>query len=201
MSVGKRKEWLNKIDYKKKCKMFLLPMLNTSLYHNNVDGVNYLIDVSLVQMGFPQMVVTFDNVDYIPLKEDIHRLSMSSEYVDSEYGDDEKEVNMFFDVPKIYKKDFELFTQGLYSQFSVGYKELLERVHGSKRNNGISPETSLPNVNIYDVIYPTDDLKKLMAKQLSTANHHVDWKNINEVLDPPKIELEEFKLVEELYGE
>lgn len=192
---GKRKEWLNKIDYKKKCKIFLLPMLHTSLYHNNNA---YLIDVSLIQMGFPQIVLSFDNVDDIPLKEDIHRLSMVSEYVDSEYGDEDKEINMFFDVPIIYKKDLELFTQGLYSQFSEKYKELLILKHGTKKGSGVSPITLLPNVEIYDVIYPTDDLKKLMAKQLSTPNHQINWRNINEVLDPPKIELEEFKLIEEL---
>ena len=37
-----------------------------------------------------------------------------------------------------------------------------------------------------------------MAKCLSTTNHIVDWKEIKEVLDPPNIELEEFKLIEEL---
>ena len=193
---GKRREWLKSIEYNKKCKVFLLPMLNgASLYHIN-DKVNYLIDVSLIQMGFPQIVLSFDNVDDVPLREDIFRLSMIPEYVDSEYGDDNKEVNMFFDVPKQYKKDFEFFTQGMYSKFSDGYKEALIRVHGSTRNTGVNPRTELPLVNLYDVVYPTDELKKLMAKQLSTPNLILNWKEINEVLAPPNIELEEFNLLE-----
>ncbi len=197
MNGSKRRLWLKNIDYIKKSKRFLIPMLNTALYHKTKD-LDYLIDVSFIQMGFPQIVVVFDNVDYIPLKEDVHRLSMSPCYVDMEYGDEEKELIMFFDVPKEFKKDFELYVQGHYSQFSEQYKSLLVKSYGSAREKGISPKTELPNVNIYDAIYPTDDLKKLMAKQLSTPNYIIDWKNINEVLDPPNIEYEEFKLIEEL---
>lgn len=196
MDGSKRREWLKGV--KKKSKAFLFPMLQTSLIHQNKD-INYLIDVSFIQIGFPQIVLVFDNIDYIPLKEDIHRLSMHHCYIDVEYGDDDKEVCMFFDVPVEFKKDFELFTQGRYSQFSDKYKKVLTNIYTTKRDSGVSPSTMLPNVSMYDVLYPTNDLKKLMAKQLSTNNHIVDWTMINEVLDPPNIELEEFKTIEELY--
>ena len=202
MEGSRRRNWLKSIDYIKKSKVFLLPMLEVSLYHQGGnDGVNHIIDVSFVQMGFPQIVIVFDNIDYIPLKEDTHRLAMCSHYVDSEYGDDNREIAMFFDVPKEYKKDFELFVQGKYSQFSDKYKALLVKSYGVKREEGLSPKTLLPNVNIYDAIHPTDELKKLMAKQLSTSNHRIDWRDIKEVLDPPNIELEEYKLIEELINE
>lgn len=170
-------------------------MLESSLTHQN-DNTNYLIDVSFVQIGFPQLVLIFDNIDYTPLKEDIHRLSMKHCYVDSEYADDDKEICMFFDIPKEYKKDFELFTRGRYSEFSDKYKNVLCNIYGTKREKGISAKTGLPNVNMFDVIYPTDELRKLMGKQLN-----VNWRLIKEVLDPPNIELEEFKTIEELYEE
>lgn len=197
MNGSRRREWIKGIDYIKKSEIFLLPMLNTSLYHQNKD-INYLIDICFLQMGFPQIVVIFDNIDYIPLKEDVHRLSMCLEYVDSEYNDDDKELCMFFDVPKEYKKDFELFTQGMYSQFTEKYKQLLVKKYGNTREKGLTLRTLLPNIGVYDAIYPLDDTKKLIAKCLSTSNHRVDWKEIKEVLDPPNIELEEFKLIEEL---
>lgn len=190
-----RRKWLKNIDYIKKSKAFLFPMLETSLMHQN-DNVNYLIDVSFMHVGFPQIVLIFDNVDDVCLQEDIHRLSMKHCYVDSEYADDDKEVCMFFDVPKEFKKDFELFTRGKYSKFSDKYKTLLCNIYGTKREKGISPKTGLPNVNIFDVIYPTNELRKLMGKQLN-----VNWKLIDEVLDPPNIELEQFKTIEELYEE
>lgn len=199
MDGSKRREWLKGVS-KKKSKSFLLPMLETSLIHINKDkDINYLIDVSFIQIGFPQIVLIFDNVDYVPLKEDIHRLSMKSSYIGAEYDDEEKEVCMFFDVPTEFKKDFELFTHGKYSQFSEKYKKVLTNIYTTKRDNGVSPSTMLPNVSMYDVLYPTNDLRKLMAKQLSTDNHIVDWTMINEILDPPNIELEEFKTIEELY--
>lgn len=197
--TSRRREWVNKLNYKRKSKPFLLPMLKTRLYHQN-KTVDYLISVNFVQLGFPQIVLVFDNVDYVPLKEDIHRLSMHHCYIDVEYGDEDKEVIMFFDIPKEYKKDFELFKKGAYSKFSDEYKKLLVGTYGNVREKGISPKTGLPNINIYDAIYPTDDLRKLIAKQLSTNTGVVDWKLIDEVLDPPIIELEEFKTIEELYG-
>lgn len=192
-----RKEWLEKNNNISKSKVFLFPMLQIPLYHVN-DKINYLLDVTFVQMGFPQIVLTFNNIDDIPLKEDLYRLSVHHCYVDSEYGDEDKELNMFFDVPREFKKDFELFTQGCYSKFSDEFKHLLVKYHGTARNKGISPKTGLPNVNIYDVIHPTDELKKLMAKQLSTDNAVIDWKMITEVLDPPNIDVESFKTIEEL---
>ncbi len=197
MNGSKRREYLKRFDYIKKSGIFLFPMLQTALYHQN-DKINYLIDVGFVQMGFPQIVVIFDNIDYIPLKEDVHRLSMCPFYVDSEYGDEDKELCMFFDVPKEYKKDFELFTKGLYSQFSEEYKKLLVKKYGDTRERGLTHRTLLPNIGVYDAIYPLDDTKKLMARCLSTSNHVVNWSEIKEVLDPPNIELEEFKLIDEL---
>ncbi len=203
MNGSRRREYLKNIDYIKKSKAFLFPMLNTAIYHQktNTKGefiLNHLIDVGFIQMGFPQIVVIFDNVDYIPLKEDVHRLSMSYCYVGSEYGDEDREVCMFFDIPKEFRKDFELFTQGKYSEFSSGYKDLLVKTYGSRRDEGVSPKTGLPNINIYNAIYPTEALRKLLAKQLSTDNAKVDWNEIDEVLSPPNIELEEFKTIEEL---
>jgi hypothetical protein len=117
---------------------------------------------------------------------------MLTEYVDAEYGDDGKEISMFFDVPVKYKKDFELFVTGSYSKFSLPYKDLLVKTYGQGRESGIALN-GLPKVSIYDAIFPLKETKKLLAQQLN-----VDVKEINEVLDPPNLEKEEYKLIEEL---
>ncbi len=183
----KKKEKKNGSNYINKSKIFLLPMLNCKLYHIN-EKINYLIDVNFAQMGFPQIILIFDNIDYEPLKEDAHRLSMIPEYVAAEFADDNKEIIMYFDIPLKYRKDFELFVKGAYSEFSEEYKKLLVEKYGNTRLTGFSETTELPNVGVYDVIYPLKETKKQFAKILM-----VKPELIKEVLDPPNLEEEEFK--------
>jgi len=188
-----RREINKELKYKRKSKVFLLPLLQTPLLHIN-NEVNYLIDVLIVQEGFPQIVVIFDNVDYEPLKMDIYKLQNCPEYIDAVFDDSDKEVVMFFDIPKDYREDFELFTQGKYSRFSHKYKEMLTKKYGESRMLSFSSETKLPNVSIYDAIYPTQERKEALSSALKC-----DIKEINdEVLSPPEVELEEYKTIEEL---
>jgi len=196
---SKRRELIDSLDYINKSQAFLLPMLETPMYHQNKD-INYLIQVSFLQMGFPQIILIFDNIDYEPLKEDIHRLSMNYCYTGCEYGDDEKEICLFFDVPKEFRSDFEKFTSGSYSKFRSKFKDLLIKSHGTRRQSGLSEKTFLPNIGVYEAIYPDDKLRKLMARCLSTDNHIVNWLDIGEVLEAPNLEYEEFKTIEELYA-
>ncbi len=148
---------------------------------------HFLIDVNFIQIGFPQIVLIFDNYDYEPLKEDAHRLSMLPEYVAAEFGDEEKEIILYFDVPLAYRKDFELFVKGSYSEFSKEYKDLLVRNYGEVRETGFSEVTKLPNVSLYDAIYP---LKETRRQFMEILNSDV---KIKEILDPPNLEEEEFK--------
>lgn len=192
-----RREINRTLNYKRKTKNFLLPLLETPLIHTNKD-TNYLIDVLTVQSGFPQIVTIFDNIDYEPLSMDIYRLNNNSLYIDSNYDDDNKEVCLFFDIPREYRNDYELYIQGKYSQFSDKYKQLLVKTYGSGRLNTYSEITGLPHVSIYDAIYPTDEKRKAIASSLKCS---VD--DIVEVLSPPDMEFEEYKTIEqlkELYG-
>lgn len=188
-----RREINKNNKYKSKSKVFLLPMLKSPLLHVNSE-VNYLIDVQVVQGGFPQIVVIFDNVDYEPLTMDIYKMQNLPEYIDASYDDNDKEVVLFFDVPKDFKEDFELFTQGKYSKFSHKYKELLTRNYGEQRMLDFSKESKLPNVSVYDAMYPTEERKKALSQALGC-----DVKDLNdEVLSPPNLEFEEYKNIEEL---
>lgn len=188
-----RRDILKNNKYKSKSKVFLLPMLKSPLLHVN-NEINYLIDVQVVLGGFPQIVVIFENVDYEPLKMDIYKLQNVPYYLDADYGDDNKEVILFFDVPNNYKEDFELFVQGKYSRFSHSFKELLTKTYGEQRLLDFSKESKLPNVSVYDAIYPTEERKKALSSALGC-----DVKDLNdEVLSPPDLEFEEYKNIEEL---
>ncbi len=116
-----------------------------------------------------------------------------SEYVASEFGKDDKDVVLFFDVPKKFRKDFELFILGKYSEFSAEYKELLVKSYGKGRASGFSAVTKLPQVSIYDVISPLKETKRKFEEILNVSKGI----EIKEVFDPPDLMEEEFKYEEE----
>lgn len=178
-------------EYINKSKLFLLPMLGIKMFHLS-NSMKYLIDVNFMQVGFPQIILIFDNIDYEPLKEDIYRLVNISEYIDSEYADEDKEVVLFFDVPVKYRSDFELFVKGKYSKFSENYKKELVTTYNDIRSSGVN-KLGLPKVSVYDAIYPLKSTRKIIADEFNVA-----VETIEEVLDPPNLEKEEFKYIEEL---
>lgn len=182
-----RREINNKIEYKNKSKNFLLPMLEVKL------SDKYLLDVGFIQGGFPQIVIIFENVDHETLKMDIYKLQNMYLYVDACYDDDDKEVCLFFDVPKEYLDDFDLFVQGKYSKFSEKFKQLLIRKFGNKRATGINPKNGLPTISMQSALYPVDSERRALANSLG-----VKLEYITEVLDPPNFKYEEYKSIEEL---
>lgn len=180
---------LQKSGYKNKSKYFLPLMLNLKMYDKK-----HLIDVNFIQRGFPQVVLIFDNSDSQLLKEDIHRISMSPYFVTAEYGDDDKEVAVFFDVPNDQRDNFELFVKGKYSKFSKKFKEKVVKEYGMYREEGVN-DKGLPKVSPYDVVSPSDELLAKFQEYLD-----IDME-IEEVLDAPSLKEEEFKEIEELIKE
>jgi hypothetical protein len=167
-------------------------MFGIKLYHIN-NKINYLIETCFTIEDNPKVVLIFDNIDYDPLKEDVWRITNLPEFIDSEFGDDEKEFIIWLSIPEEYLLDFKLFKEGRYSKFSDKYKEVLIKSYTSKRGEGFSRKSGLPNVSVYDAINPNKELRDAMAEHLNTKE------KIVEVLDAPKLEEEEFKNVSEIY--
>jgi hypothetical protein len=66
---------------------------------------------------------------------------------------EEKQVVFVFDVPEEFTKDYNLFKEGSYSQFSEEYKQQILRFWGIKKENNI----------IHGVLYVTDFIKDYWA--------------------------------------
>lgn len=178
-----RRQIIKDRDYKRKSKLFILPMLDYSLDEYEP----YLIDCN-IDLKDNTIVVIFDNLDDDPLSMLIYKLQSSYLYLDSKFDDDDKEVVMFFEVPKEFKKDFIKFTQGKYSEFSEKYKKKLIGLFG-KETSSVYAQFSM-----FDALYPTEEKRKERAEDLM----YDKWEDIKELFSVPKLEFEEYKCIDDL---
>jgi len=181
--MSKRREINQLIQYKKKSKNFILPMLGFPISQFEP----HIIDCNIIVEGFPKIVVIFDNVDEEPLKMLIYKLQSDYLFLDCEYDDDDREVVLFFDVPKEFKSDFELFLTGSYSKMSDVYKNRLVQYFGK------STCEDWGLVTMWDTIYPKEHKKKQIAEK-----YGVDLDKISELISSPDIEHEIYKTIKEL---
>jgi len=194
--MSTRRKIIDEFQIRKKSRLFIPPMLKTRLYHESKDS--HLIDVSLYESD--KFVLTFDNVDYEPLKMDIYRLQNHSSFCDIDFGDDNKEINLLMKVPEEFKTDFDKYLEGKYSKFSKHYKVLLTNKYNDERKQGFNDRNGLPNLSVFDVIYPNEDCREKLAQALSIGSSIVKFdENADiELIDAPNREVEDFKTVEEL---
>jgi hypothetical protein len=181
--MSKRREINKLIQYKKKAKNFILPMLGIPISQYEP----YIIDCNIIVEGFPKIVVIFDNVDDEPLKMLIYRLQSEYLFLDCEYDDDDREAVLFFDVPKEFKGDFELFIKGSYSKFSDVYKNRLIKYFGKVT----CEDWGL--VTMWDTIHPREHKRNQIAEK-----YGVEADQIIELISSPDLEHEIYKTIEEL---
>ncbi len=114
----------------------------------------------------------------------------------SHHVEDDDEIVITFNIPSMYHSDFDKFTQGKYSQFDELYKRVIVRffgMHTIKDNYEVTE---------YNVIYPQEFKRRQIAERLYDKK---DVKSamalIQEVLDPPDMERESFKPLQQLLQE
>lgn len=100
------------------------------------------------------------------------------------FEDNIDEVDIIFQVPEIFRKEFDLFIDGRYSKFSEYYKRIICNFFGRKTIKDDSKVTE------YNIIYPEDFKRKQIADSLSIERSEVDWKSIIEVIDKPDLNRE-----------
>lgn len=190
-----RREIIEKYNIKKKSKLFVFPMLQIRLIHEN-RNLSYFIDLSL--HNDYEFVLTFENSEYDLLRMDLQKIMNSVNY-NGFLSKDDNEINLYMKVPDEFKRDYEKFLEGKYSKFTKRFKDVLTNVYYEGRFSGFE-DNGLPKFSVYDVIYPNDDCINRLAKALSTDDSIISFdKNSNiELLDPPSREIEDFRTIEEL---
>lgn len=183
--MSKRQELENNTK-KNLCCTLVLPMCeinHNSLPHNFTNA--YLHEYKDIK----QIVVVFDK----PLE---HSNSFMS-YLDylkqnrnySAIEDIDNEIILYFTIPNRNLENLKMYLKGKYSQFSKDYKELLCAYFGRKPH----PNKTSHEVYEFDVIFPQEYKRLAIAKRLG-----VDINDIDEVLDIPNLEKEQFRSIKKL---
>lgn len=179
-----------KLEHKKTnfCATFILPMVGVN--HKNLPNnfINAYIDLDY------KVYIVFDktedyNIDFHNYNE--HLKSTNKHIID--YLDLEDEIVVSFKIPDKYNTNFNLFIQGKYSNFDESYKTVITNYFGRKiiKDNYTVTE--------YNVIYPQEYKRLQIAERLYDKNSIKEGlKLIKEVLDPPNLDKEIYKTIEQL---
>jgi hypothetical protein len=162
----------------------LLPTIGYCKKEFNNNLINVYVDEDL---NNPTLVLIIDYVQNIEYSLD--RLKINPIYNGHTYND--SEVIIKFKIPLEYHDVFDNFIKGKYSEFNNEYKRILANIEGK---DVIKTGTL---VSVYDIIYPRRDKIKQIAEELN-----VDISIIpKDVLDPPDLEYEIYKPLEQLINQ
>lgn len=178
------------IENKKKnyCCSFILPMVGVNYKNLPTNFINaYITSDYGINMVFDK-TEDYDVIFY----HYVDNLKTKNVYLNN-HLEEEDEVILKFNIPKLYHEEFELFKIGKYSQFDNNYKKLLVSYFGQKSMK----DSHL--VYEYNVIYPQDFKRQQIAERLYDSRDLKEGlKFITEVLDTPDLNKEIFKTIDEL---
>lgn len=156
---------------------------------------NTLIDVYLIDDSKLKLVSVYDYLEEDDA-DDIMKWKLSNDYtfVESNQDIENNEIWIINEIPDDFLKDYEMFKLGKYSQFSGKLKDRLMIAHGKTVGEGFSKITGLPAVSVYESLFPNEnkEKKKILADFLS-----VKESEIKELLQPPDLEFEKFRLIKD----
>lgn len=185
---------------KTKTGWYLLPVLGhipflkpKGLYLREQLG-EHLIDIYVIDdKDSPKLVLIFDLMD----EDDdfiFEKLQMDHTFIEANEDKDSGEMWFIHNIPNEFKKDYQKFKEGKYSEFSGKLTDRLMNAHGKIKAEGFT-KLGLPAVSIFESLFPdqNQDKKKILAEHLD-----VNVNLIEELLSIPDMKFESFKSIKEL---
>jgi hypothetical protein len=161
------------------CRAFILPMVGMNYRKLPINFINcYVTNDYHIVLVFDKIEGLDEIFDYwftFKAKDNMHYRG---------YEENMDEVIVYFEVPKLCYRDYDLFMEGKYSKLSEEYKRILVNFFGDKPIKHIRPI----DVTEHEAIYPTQIKRKQMADYLE-----VPVKLIDEILSKPDLSKEIFK--------
>ena len=167
-----------------KCGLFLLPTIDFANRPISKADCIGLIDVYISDKK-AQLISVYKNIDTEVINMQIYKLTNHYSFID--HGEEEDELYVVNEIPKKFIKDYNLFLNGKYSEFSDELKDRLSKINGKttfKVGGGLNKK-GLPGLTVYDMINPSEEKRKELADILG-----VDVKLVKEVYNPPNLENE-----------
>jgi hypothetical protein len=160
--------------------MFLMPAIGVNFSNMPSDFVScYLIDDKTPKLV---MVMTTEKSEN-PISAISAKITAKLSHTETLSGGGE--VAYFYDFPDQYIIDYNLFTIGRYTKFSLKYKDLLLNHYGRLTGAG-------NNITMVDALYPDADSKQFRAKQLGVKAE--DLPN-GEVMSVPNMDQELYDVI------
>lgn len=127
------------------------------------------------------------------------KLGESDDFIESFDDDDGKEFVFKFKIPSVYLDDYYKILNGVYSEISTSYKNVLRIFYG----NTVYSLTDSPLIvngqvatTMWEVLNPSLEKKKIIAKHFG-----VDPNSVKELISKPDLRYELYKKANELYNQ
>jgi hypothetical protein len=193
-NMGLRRDYLKSKGWSKlnKATNFLLPMIGYTVDDFSSGYKNYLINCYITKELDGKLIVICDHVDDEDFNVFMYRNEVNPCYEGSTLDDDEKEVQITYQIPDRYREDYLKIVDSKYSQISKSYKDRLTSIYGRKTNPDDYKAT------MYDALYPTEFKRKQIAERLGYDVKGKDWLIIEEVLDKLELDRNVFQSIDDL---
>ncbi len=193
-NMSLRRDWLkNKGNDKfNKCTQFLLPMIYYNIDDFTGDYNNYLINCYITKEFDGKIIVICDNIEDEHFKIFLYKNELNPYYLNSLLDDNNKEIQLVYQIPNNYIEDYYTIIDSKYSFISKSYKDKLIKIYGRQCN------TNNYKATMYDTLYPTEFKRKQIAQWLGYDVKSKDWMIINEVLDKFDLDKNLFQSIEDI---
>ena len=171
---------------------FCLPMIG--LHRRDFKGK--LLNVYIQHTDEQYLYIVVLNTDDEDVVKVLKKINDHEDFVESFNDDDNKELVFVVKVPKKHEDDYYKILNGLYSEISQGYKNILKVFY----TNNVYDLNDAPLIvngqvatTMWEILNPSVRKREIVAKHFE-----VDIKDVKELMSKPDIKYEVYKNIKDL---
>ena len=171
---------------------FCLPMIG--LHRRDFKGK--LLNVYIQHTDEQYLYIVVLNTDDEDVVKVLKKINDHEDFVESFNDDDNKELVFVVKVPKKHEDDYYNILNGLYSEISQGYKNILKVFY----TNNVYDLNDAPLIvngqvatTMWEILNPSVRKREIVAKHFE-----VDIKDVKELMSKPDLKYEVYKNIKDL---
>jgi len=171
---------------------FCLPMIG--LHRRDFKGK--LLNVYIQHTDEQYLYIVVLNTDDEDVVKVLKKINDHEDFVESFNDDDNKELVFVVKVPKKHEDDYYKILNGLYSEISQGYKNILKVFY----TNNVYDLNDAPLIvngqvatTMWEILNPSVRKREIVAKHFE-----VDIKDVKELMSKPDLKYEVYKNIKDL---